>query len=166
MNPTIPEAGQPIQYLAHSPNDDGAGVPESLRDHLQAVANRTAGFATAFGADEQGYAAGLLHDLGKYADQFLRRLQVPGEPGRDHWSMGAALLAAIGEERGKSPQLPRPAITPGSAGCLSGVIRHHPHVGIDFLGKYIHLFTYASFLPDPGIEDDLTLVQRARADWD
>ena len=85
---------RPIRYLAHSQNDDGRGVPELLSDHLQAVANRAAQFASSFGAEEQAHAAGLLHDLGKYADQFLRRLKDSRESSRDHWSAGAALLAA------------------------------------------------------------------------
>ena len=83
------------KYLAHSENDDGRGVKEPLWLHLELVARRAAEYAEAFGCREQGFAAGLLHDLGKYSDQFLRRLAQPRrEPSRDHWSMGA-LIAAV-----------------------------------------------------------------------
>lgn len=84
-----------MTYLAHSENDDGAGPVESLKEHLQCVANRAASYSQEFDAKDQAYAAGLLHDLGKYSDQFLRRLKSPAtEHGRDHWSMGALLAAS------------------------------------------------------------------------
>jgi CRISPR-associated helicase Cas3/CRISPR-associated endonuclease Cas3-HD len=83
-------------FLAHSANAEGAGVPELLAEHLRRVAQRSRLFAAAFGAEEQAQAAGLLHDLGKYADQFQRRLRDRGEPGRDHWTIGALALSTSG----------------------------------------------------------------------
>jgi hypothetical protein len=50
--------------------------------------------------------------LGKYADQFQRRLRNPREPGRDHWTTGG--LAALttethaGRHRAGRPQFPAP----------------------------------------------------------
>lgn len=83
-------------FLAHSENDDGAGLVEPLKVHIQCVADRAAVHAQEFGANEQAYASGLLHDLGKYSDQFLRRLKNPlKEHGRDHWSIGALLAASV-----------------------------------------------------------------------
>ena len=80
-------------FYGHSKNDDGNGCPELLRDHIQAVAERAASFAAAFSGEQQAYAAGILHDLGKYADQFQRRLVDAGERGRDHWpDRGRAIL--------------------------------------------------------------------------
>jgi CRISPR-associated endonuclease/helicase Cas3 len=87
---------QPGCYYGHSANDNGLGVPELLRDHLTRVAEYAARFAATFGAEEQARAAGLLHDLGKYADQFLKRLQDVHERGRDHWTTGAFALAKYG----------------------------------------------------------------------
>lgn len=90
-----------MTFIAHSENDNGAGLVETLKDHLQFVANRAAIYSQEFDADQQAYAAGLLHDLGKYSEQFLRRLKSPAtEHGRDHWSMGA-LLAASAYQRKK-----------------------------------------------------------------
>ena len=92
-------------FLAHSNNDEGSGVAEPLRDHLQFVAERAAEFAAIFDAEQQGYAAGLLHDLGKYGDRFLRRLQGLIERAGDHWSAGAAILAALSPRLGIFPAL-------------------------------------------------------------
>ncbi len=92
-------------FLAHSANGAGTGVPETMRDHLRAVADTAAAFARPFGAEEQAYAAGLCHDLGKYADQFQKRLQDRNEPSRNHWSVGAALLASLFHQRGVIPAL-------------------------------------------------------------
>lgn len=73
------------QYLAHS-SRGGSGQP--LKEHLRHVAELAAEFAKAFGADEEAYLAGILHDLGKYGDLFQKRLR--GEAsGVDHWSLGA-----------------------------------------------------------------------------
>lgn len=91
-------------FLAHSCNDDGAGVAELLREHLRRVADRAARFAAAFGADQQARAAGILHDLGKYADQFQRRLRGSRERGRDHWTVGA-LAALTSKNLGLFPAL-------------------------------------------------------------
>lgn len=101
----VPHAGPPVQYLGHSANDDGAGVREPLRQHLQAVADRAAAFAQAFGASQQAYAAGLLHDLGKYADRFQRRLRDPSQTAGDHWSAAAAYLAGMMGPHGVLPAL-------------------------------------------------------------
>lgn len=84
-----------MKFLAHSKNSDGQGVIETLEDHLRLVATRTATFSSHFGVKDQGFAIGLLHDLGKYSEQFIRRLTDPREKGRDHWSIGALCAAKI-----------------------------------------------------------------------
>jgi CRISPR-associated helicase Cas3/CRISPR-associated endonuclease Cas3-HD len=78
-------------FFAHS-HDAGRGAWEPLRDHLQHVAAAAQQFASVFGAGQQAYAAGLLHDLGKYSEQFLGRLE-GREPSRDHWTAGAELAS-------------------------------------------------------------------------
>ncbi len=84
-----PESNEHNMYYAHSENGNGDGCREALRDHLTFVARRAARFASVFNAEQQATAAGMLHDLGKYADQFQRRLDDPQhERGRDHWSAG------------------------------------------------------------------------------
>ena len=75
-------------YLAHSQNH--AGFSEPLRLHLETVAHRAAGYASAFGAEKEAFAAGILHDAGKYGELFQRRLKGL-ERKIDHWSPGAWL---------------------------------------------------------------------------
>ena len=54
-------------YLAHIADDRRE---QSVLEHLDGTARRCAGFASAFGAGEQGRLAGLAHDIGKYSDAF------------------------------------------------------------------------------------------------
>src|SRR5437016_1575696 len=80
-----------VTYFAHSKNASGDWNP--LRVHLTAVAERARRFAEVFGAGDDAYLAGLLHDLGKYGDLFQERLRGK-ESGLDHWSMGASVCLA------------------------------------------------------------------------
>jgi CRISPR-associated endonuclease/helicase Cas3 len=74
------------RWFAHSEGANGSW--ESLHDHLTEVANSAADFASPFGASEEAYNAGLIHDLGKYGDLFQLRLLGKAQ-GIDHWSAGA-----------------------------------------------------------------------------
>jgi len=74
------------EYLAHSRSKSGR--KDTVADHLKSVAKRAAEFAEAFGATDEAYFAGLLHDLGKYGDLFQSRLRGEAEH-VDHWSLGA-----------------------------------------------------------------------------
>ncbi|MEA1980805.1 MAG: CRISPR-associated helicase Cas3' [candidate division Zixibacteria bacterium] len=76
------------EYLSHSKNKNG--ITGVLHNHLSDVANRAAGYAKIFGAEKEVYAAGILHDLGKYGNLFQERLKNPHKVKRiDHWSIGA-----------------------------------------------------------------------------
>ena len=78
------------KYLAHSKTTDHPeGQP--LREHLENVADLTSDFCSIFGAEEDGRLCGLYHDVGKYSEQFQRRLAGSGEK-VDHSSAGAVLL--------------------------------------------------------------------------
>lgn len=61
-----------MNYLAHIAED---GRQQTVAEHSRGTAELCAGFASAFGAEELGRLAGLAHDLGKYSDDFQRRLR-------------------------------------------------------------------------------------------
>lgn len=73
---------------AHSANASGAWHP--LIQHLTGVANLAKDFAGNTAWCDEAQLAGLLHDLGKYADRFQARLHGQ-DSGLDHWSQGAWL---------------------------------------------------------------------------
>lgn len=58
-------------YIAHKSQD---GRVQSVRDHLLNVSRLAGKFASAFDAEAFGRFAGLLHDIGKYSDDFQRRI--------------------------------------------------------------------------------------------
>lgn len=75
-----------MNYLAHSMNNHNQS--HLAREHLIEVARLAALFSGKAEWSEEAYLAGILHDLGKYADSFQARLR--GETkGLDHWSPGA-----------------------------------------------------------------------------
>ena len=82
-------------YLAHISED---GRKQSNEEHLQGTADLCASFAKEFRAEEQGRFVGLLHDIGKYSDEFQKRLH--GGAKVDHATAGALESARAGAEWG------------------------------------------------------------------
>ncbi len=80
------------EYLAHIAQD---GREQTALAHLQGTAERCAAAAAAFGAEEQGRLAGLLHDVGKYSEAFQKRLH--GGPRVDHATAGAFECWKLGQ---------------------------------------------------------------------
>ena len=75
-------------FFAHTLQGSGSETWELLIPHLVGTAERASHFAAAFRCAELGYAAGLLHDLGKYQEAFQLRLR--GDPRSvDHAAHGA-----------------------------------------------------------------------------
>lgn len=79
-------------FYAHVSEDN---KKQTVDDHLQGVAQRSAHFAKAFDAEEHGKRVGLAHDIGKCTDAFQRRLA--GGPKADHSTAGAVLCAKRNE---------------------------------------------------------------------
>lgn len=92
----LPPGAVHQRYYAHTASGpEGEPLPEAsgqwqpLADHLCSVAQLAGMFAAPFGARGQARVAGLLHDLGKYAQRFQARLRNPSVHGINHWSAGA-----------------------------------------------------------------------------
>ena len=84
-------------YFAHTKEDaEGNLRPESewqpLSDHLRRVSDLAAGFARPLGLESEARIAGLLHDLGKYRDEFQSYLRRQRQSSADtqHSVYGAA----------------------------------------------------------------------------
>jgi CRISPR-associated endonuclease/helicase Cas3 len=75
------------RYYAHSTDDKTKCGWQPLFDHLAGTACRSGRFAARFGAEAWGRACGILHDLGKYSDEFQLRLE--GGQKVDHSTAGA-----------------------------------------------------------------------------
>lgn len=76
---------------------------ELLQHHLQDVGTLASEFAGAFGSEDWGLAAGLLHDIGKTSAAYQRYIRTPGaNRGPDHSTAGAReAIAAFGPQIGR-----------------------------------------------------------------
>ena len=66
---------------------DPNGKVQTVKEHCTGVASRSAEFASAFGAENAAYYAGMAHDIGKCTEAFQQRLR--GGPVVDHSTAGA-----------------------------------------------------------------------------
>ncbi|MGE4336825.1 MAG: CRISPR-associated helicase Cas3' [Pigmentiphaga sp.] len=81
----------PMTFYAHSTPCPDRSDWQSLAEHLFGTGQGAAQRASVFGGESLAQAIGLGHDLGKYTDQFQRRLE--GEAPRvDHATWGAHVL--------------------------------------------------------------------------
>lgn len=62
-------------FYAHSTKNTDKSDWQSLKNHLNNVAIISRDFASDFNAGNLAYITGLLHDLGKYSDDFQKRLE-------------------------------------------------------------------------------------------
>ena len=91
-----------MKYYAHSLPGKPAAEWQVLEDHLRNVAELARQFAEPFGAAEWAYAAGIVHDIGKYSREFQEMLigsadnETSSEHtrGPDHSSAGAQVMDA------------------------------------------------------------------------
>ena len=111
-----------MKYYAHSIADQPKEVWHPLDEHLGQVAELAARFADAFASAEWGRLAGLWHDLGKFQDEFQKRLE--GETGAvPHAAVGALHAHSVGRELG----LPIAFVIAGHHSGLPNLSAHEPH---------------------------------------
>lgn len=80
-----------ILYYAHSKEKTSIKEWQPLKEHLRKVSRMAGEFAEKFGNKEMGKVIGLAHDIGKYSDEFQKRLLGNNEK-VDHSSAGAKLM--------------------------------------------------------------------------
>lgn len=137
-------------YYAHSANLSGRW--HRLSEHLHAVAELASTYAGNSAWAQEAALAGLLHDLGKYADRFQARLEGK-DSGLDHWSQGAWI--ALSQCRAVAAAL---AIQGHHIGLQRGNLDALRAMALDALSAQ-HPFNLQ--LSDADAE---RLMQRARAD--
>ncbi|WP_323846896.1 CRISPR-associated helicase Cas3' [Microbulbifer magnicolonia] len=107
---------QRTDFYAHSTDRDDKVDWQSLVDHLSAVGELAALKAAVFGGASLAQVEGLLHDLGKYTEEFQQRLE--GSPVRvDHATHGAVMAV---ERYGPIGRLLAYAIAGHHAGLANG----------------------------------------------
>ncbi len=73
-----------MDYIAHKSED---GRVQTVKEHLSGTARRAASFGELFHVRDIVYQMGLLHDLGKYSQEFQQRILENG-PRTDHSTAG------------------------------------------------------------------------------
>ena len=80
-----------MEYLAHIDGDR----EQSVKDHLQGTADLAKEFAAKFGKADWGYCCGMLHDIGKYSQEFQRKIHENLNIQVDHSTAGAKVCEKL-----------------------------------------------------------------------
>ncbi|MDK2800776.1 MAG: CRISPR-associated endonuclease/helicase Cas3 [Clostridiales bacterium] len=83
-----------MEYYAHSTDNSDKIGWQKLTDHLESVAERSSYYAKKFNAEKWGYVIGLLHDVGKFSEEFQQRLEGANIK-VDHSTAGAKVAVEI-----------------------------------------------------------------------
>lgn len=116
------------EYYAHSLKGKPLKEWQKLKYHLKNVAKLARDFAKSFEGDDWAYIAGLLHDIGKYSDEFQNMLISTSDNNTnieiksrrpDHSTAGAQLIVKL--YKNGFGKLIAYAITGHHSGLLDGI---------------------------------------------
>ena len=143
-------------YLAHIAGD---GREQTVAEHLEGTARRSAAFAADFGSEDFGRLVGLAHDIGKNTSAFQRRLK-EGGPKVDHATAGAVECAGVGAyicaccvigHHGGLPDFGNPEVDMPGAPTFSGRLKKGLQGGIP---PYEWSGRLPAVPPEPDFQDD------------
>lgn len=127
-------------YYAHTKDGKDEEYYQRLKDHLLNTAELSSKFASSFNAEKLAYIIGMFHDIGKYSNEFQKKLK--GENIKvDHSTAGAQLaLKNYGDFIGK-------IIAYCVAGHHSGINDYGTNVKKNTLASRLkkEIFDYSSF---------------------
>ncbi|MFB3895591.1 MAG: CRISPR-associated helicase Cas3' [bacterium] len=109
-----------MPYYAHSDGKVNTDEWQLLSEHLINTAKLAEKNASKFRSDTLGFWCGILHDIGKYSDEFQKRLS-NSKVFAEHSSASAQLLKSLGEQNPKLKQLWK-AMAYITAGHHSGLL--------------------------------------------
>lgn len=143
-------------YLAHIAGD---GRVQTVAEHLEGTARRSAAFAADFGSEDFGRLVGLAHDIGKNTSAFQRRLKENG-PKVDHSTAGAIECAGVGAymsaccvigHHGGLPDFGNPEVDMPGTPTFSGRLKKGMQGGIP---PYERSGPLPAVPPEPDFQDD------------
>ena len=74
---------------------DGKRI-QTIKEHLEGTADLAGMFASKFGKEDWGFFCGMLHDIGKYSNEFQKRICGESEAQVDHSTAGARVCEKMG----------------------------------------------------------------------
>ncbi len=159
-------------YIAHQRKIDGA--VQKLEDHLLGVADIAKSFAVKIGLKEQGELVGLLHDLGKYSNEFQVYLKSAVgliNPDEDDFVDARGLRGKVDHSTAGAQLVWEELSKQGSAGLIAGqvlalcIASHHSGL-IDCLSSDTARPVEDIFTRRIGKRDDRTHLQEAISKMD
>ena len=159
------------RFLAHLESD---GRCQPLQEHLLSVSEVTGRLSAKLGIGPAGYSIGLLHDLGKYSEdfqQYLRRMVLDNGTGQydsergtiDHSTAGAQKVWRALRQRGEVDDVVAEILSLCIASHHSGLIDCIAPEGVDKLSKRMEKADSDSHYKEACSRAEQSVIERSEA---